>query len=219
MPGIFSNNEPCENRYIRSHDPTGASGRKSQAFFPIDPADADGTVMLILRDPLETFVRDSKRRYKAFALYPENIRFLSASRAEHKAVFYYEDIVRDPASMLRALEFLGVETAPGVEKPTLERLAAEWETAAKESRAEYDVRQARDGGAHTKERPYDFAFHQRRLWDWEKRRVWNYLERRLTAGEFGLLSRYHPDPGRLFGFLPSVNRGLKSFRAGAERNP
>ena len=201
MPKIFANTVPSENQYIRSHDPLGASGHKSHAFFRVNPAETHGAIMLILRDPLETFVRDAKQRFERFALYPANIRFLSDSPAEHKAVFYYEDIVKDPATMLRALEFLHVETAPDIEKPTVEYMTAEWETAAKGSRAEYDNRQAKAGGSHTKDRPHDFAFHQRELSDWKKRRVWRYLKRKLTADEFRLLDRYDPNPGYFFGLF------------------
>jgi hypothetical protein len=111
--------------------------------------------------------------------------------------------------MMRALEFLRIETAPGVDAPTAELVTAEWETAAKESLSGYDVRQAEAGGSHTKDRPYDFVFHQRELSEWKKRRVWRYLKQKLTADELGLLNRYDPNPGHFFGLFGRSSNGHK----------
>lgn len=201
MPKLFTNGDGGDD-YFRSHDPLGATNNKRRAFSRLDPKDtAGGIVVLLLRNPLENFVRAANRHYSNFAYYPANIRFFTAAAAKHKAIFYYEDMVKDPATMARALEFLRIECAPGVEKPTSATIAAGWDAAAKESRTVYDARH----GAQTKERPYDFAFHQRKLFDWQKRRVWRFLEKRLTDRELALLDRYAPDrpaPGaidRLFG--------------------
>jgi hypothetical protein len=176
--------------FIRSHDPLWAGVKRNKnQYRRIDPAQtAEGVVLLILRDPLETFVRMAERKFSAFATYPSNIRFFTKAAAIRKAIYYYEDLVADPSTMAEAMAFLDVAPAPGRPSPTLASINEEWELLAERSRASYD--DATGGGATTKGRPHDFKFHQQSMWWWQKSRVWRYLERNLSPDEMRHLDRY-----------------------------
>ena len=176
--------------FIRSHDPLWAGVKRNNAQYRrIDPEQtAGGLVLLILRDPLETFVRMAERKFSAFAAYPSNIRFFTEAVAARKAIYYYEDLIVDPSKMAEAMAFLDIAPAPGRPIPTLASITNEWELLAERSRASYD--DATGGGAMTKSRPHDFKFHQRSLWWWQKSRVWHYLERSLSSEEMRHLDRY-----------------------------
>ena len=163
--------------------------RNNAQYRRIDPEQtAGGLVLLILRDPLETFVRMAERKFSAFAAYPSNIRFFTEAVAARKAIYYYEDLIVDPSKMAEAMAFLDITPAPGRPIPTLASITNEWELLAERSRASYN--DATGGGAMTKSRPHDFKFHQRSLWWWQKSRVWHYLERSLSSEEMRHLDRY-----------------------------
>jgi hypothetical protein len=181
-----------DEAFVRSHHPLGTV-KKGLAWRRIDPAEtADDIVLLILRHPLETFVRAAERDYARFRAYPDNIHFFVRASSRRKAVFYYEDLVESPRALASAMDFLQLTPAAGMPRPTLELISAHWTEAAEQSKSIYDINQAKSGGAHTRTNPADFAFHQRKLSPREKDKVWQYLEDHLSSEEMRLLDRYHP---------------------------
>jgi hypothetical protein len=190
---LISKEDDPTPAFLRSHDALSyvrLRRKKSGAWRYVDPSDtADERVVLILRDPLETFVRAHRKSLWRFRGYVGNIRFLSLAQGD-KRVVYYDELVADPAAMHSLLEFLDVTPAPRVKPPSAEDLAAAWDDAGTESRALYDVNQGRSGGAVTKHNPTDFKYHQRNLSEFERRLVWDTLRRKLSKDELGLLDRY-----------------------------
>lgn len=183
--------------FYRSHDALNwARWPKRKGLWQyIDPAKTgQDRVVLILRDPLETFVRSCGKRFWEFRYYAGNIRFFSSAAAPEKAVFYYEDLVADPGAMADLLAFLKIDPAPGYHVPSRDEIAARWDALGAKSRGMYDRKQAVGGGSQTKDRPTDFTFHQSKLEEWEKDRAWRFLHHHLTADEMALLTRYGPRP-------------------------
>lgn len=185
--------------FVRSHDALNWTRRRDSGMWRhIDPAEtAGGRVALILRDPLETYVRMSKKSLGRFRCYASNIRFFTLAAAERKEVFYYDDLVALPERMFALMAFLDIAPAPGHRAPTLDEVRAEWDALGRASRAQYDTKQAVGGGAKTRQNPTDFRFHQRGLSAWHRDRVWRFLQRRLSADEMALLSRYEPPAERI----------------------
>lgn len=180
--------------FVRAHNARrGANRNKGQPLIGLTrPEDK---VLLLLRDPLETFVRaadGSFRRYRGFV---ENIRYFSRSDATSKHAAYYEDQTARPEAMLETMAFLAIAPAPGHALPSLAALTADWHQLSAASRAGYDVRQAHGGGSMTRNNPADFRFHQQSLTDARKQQVWRFLQRQLNADEMQLLARYLPPEG------------------------
>lgn len=196
---LLTEDEAPDVVITRSHDPlnyTGRAKRKVSAWTRIDPSETQGgKVLLILRHPLETFVRTADRDWSAFVNYVGNIVFFDAAASCSKKVVHYEDIVREPSAMWAVLDWLAIEPAPGLERPTLRSLEAQWDELGRRSRENYDSKASRGGGAQTKQNPTDFMFHQRRLDEEEKRRVWVFLQLKLNARQLALLARYQPETG------------------------
>ncbi|MCA0041869.1 hypothetical protein [Celeribacter litoreus] len=191
---LISESEDVGEAFIRSHDPLSwTRKRKEGQWQAIDPKEAEGgRVALVLRDPLETFVRMSKKRLHRFGCYAGNIRFYSLAAASEKNVFYYDELVSSPDVMMRLFTLLDMEPVEGKESPTLESLRAQWDEAGAKSRAMYDTKQAVGGGSKTKDAPFDFKFHQRSLTDAQVMKVWRYLKRTLSPEEFALLAHFDP---------------------------
>lgn len=184
-----------ELAFRRSHDALGrVKGRKGRgAWQPLDPeAMQEHRVVLILRDPLETYARMAKRALHRFKCYSGNIQFYARANTANKRVYYYNDLVSSPDVMAELLEFMDITPAEGHCKPTRARIAAEWEQLGANSRQQYDVKQAVGGGSKTKDAPQDFTFHQRALCDWNRSRAWRHLRRNLSDEEFALLDRFNP---------------------------
>ncbi|MBK1637220.1 hypothetical protein [Rhodovulum adriaticum] len=180
--------------FLRSHDALNWTRKREVGLWRyIDPAGtANDRVALVLRDPLETYVRMSKKSLLRFRCYVSNIRFYSDAVSPQKRVFYYDDLVAQPVAMLELMQFLDIAPAPGRTAPSLDRVRAEWDELGARSRAQYDVRQAVGGGSKTRENPTDFRYHQRALTDWHRDRAWRFLQRRLRPDEMALLARYGP---------------------------
>jgi hypothetical protein len=178
--------------FFRSNDAHLLTKNKSKGGFNlIDPAATDGDkVSLLLRDPLETYVRMAGGRMRVFELYLGNIRFFLQAAATDKYVAYYDDIVSDPAKMTEYLEFLDIEPAEGFEKISADRLKAGWAQAGLDSRNLYGQNQRHGGGSKTRNTPLDFNFHQKKLSDARKHKVWRYLIANLSEEELALLDRY-----------------------------
>lgn len=187
-----------EVAFRRSHDALSWS-RSRKPIGPwetIDPMDTAGDkVLLLLRDPLEIFVRMAHGSFRRFRCYPANIRFFAAAVSADKRLCYYEDQVADPAVMFGNLEFLDIAPAAGRSRPDLATVKARWAEMGRASRGLYSRNQSRSGGAQTAANPRDFSFHQRKLTEAQKRRVWRFLELRLTPSEMALLARYRPAGG------------------------
>jgi len=149
---------------------------------------------LVLRDPLESYVRMADSKLRNFGCYVGNIRFLSRCQDADVRVFYYEDLTTNPETMMSLLDFLDLKDLPGSTGYSLEVLRGRWDELAESSRNMYDVKQAVGGGSKTKKAPRDFKFHQKRLSEQDKRRVFNLLRCVLTEAEYRLLERYDVPP-------------------------
>lgn len=201
--------------FVRSHDAlnlrTRARKKAKGSWTPLDPkAVAGDKVLLLLRDPLETFVRMAGRRYPRFLSYVSNIRFYDQAKGADRCVAYYEDLVGDPATMVRVMEFLEITPAEGYTAPSVNEATARWAELSERSRQNYDAKQSGSGGSHTKGRPTDFSFHRRGLSAEESEMVWRYLQLRLSPAQLLLLDRYFPDPSPP---RPGALDRLRFFRA------
>ncbi|MGV3491675.1 MAG: hypothetical protein ACO1OG_10175 [Devosia sp.] len=190
---ISKDNSP-EKVFHRSHDPASAMpGWTDKRIWRVPPGDTqDYTMVLLVRDPVEAFVRMANQRYGKFANYAANLRYFTEAVAHRKAVFYYEDLISDPAAMLGAMQFLDIAQASGRELPTVQQMAAEWDELGRASRSLYDENQSAGKGSMTKANPLDFHFHKRRLWPWQRSGVWRYLDRTLSSDDLRLVERYRP---------------------------
>lgn len=190
---ILPNDDVSEHAFVRTHDalfmrPDIEEGR---AYRKLDPEGMSGhRVLLIVRDPLETFVRSSRRSFEHFACFAGNLRFLAAANTGHKMVVHYEDLVAVPDAMFDTLSFLDITPGRGQGVPTLAEVTAQWERVGEASRRSYHRKQFWGGGAKTRRNPLDFQFHQRRLTAAEKASVWEYLNRSLSEEAIEILARY-----------------------------
>ena len=174
---------------------------------------AEDKVLILLRDPLETFVRAAEKRYKDYSGFIENIRYFTDCPARQKHAAYYEDMTASPASMLQTISFLAIAPLPGHAAPTLEQLSTDWAQLGDMSRGSYSVRQAHGGGSMTRERPTDFRFHQQKLSEGEKQQVWRHLRRGLNDEQMALLARYLPKDGiRPAGPVTRVKDWVRTLR-------
>lgn len=190
---VVPNDDETRHAFVRTHDALFARHdvTEGRAYRKLDPDRMAGhRVLLILRDPLETFVRSSRKSFDHFALYSGNIRFFVASAAANRRVVYYEDIVADPAAMFEALSFLSLSPSGGQPAPTLAQVAEEWQAVSAASRRSYQRKQFWGGGAKTRKAPLDFEFHQRMLSEAEKSAVWASLSAGLSPDEQALIARY-----------------------------
>lgn len=180
--------------FRRTHNARkGAKPDKSKPL--LDQTRPEDKVLILLRDPLETFVRAADKSFKEYRGFIENIRYFTACSARQKHAAYYEDMTANPATMLQTINFLDVTPLPGKALPSVEQLTAEWASLGDMSRGSYAVRQAHGGGSMTRERPTDFTFHQQKLSDAEKQQVWRHLRRQLNDEQMALLARYMPKGG------------------------
>lgn len=181
--------------FIRSHDPLRASKRKTDAlaWARIRPEEtAHGIVLLIVRDPLEVFVRMAKKKPKAFKLYSGNIRFFQKTTAKKKMCVYYEDLISNPQTMKETLAFLELKSVDGFNGFKLEALAENWDVLNDESRKLYDKNQSRGGGSQTRLVADKFTHHQKQLTKTQKLKVWRLVQNELDTDELKLLERYMP---------------------------
>lgn len=153
---------------------------------------AGNKVLLILRDPLELYVRMADCKRGKFLSFVSNIKFYDQAVGAERMVVHYEDLVADPATMCATMAFFELSPADGLPVPTEALVRDRWEALGTASRQNYDQKQGGSGGAQTKDNPTDFAHHQRSLSEAEKREVWAFLSLRLTASEMALLKRYQP---------------------------
>lgn len=183
--------------FIRSHDAlllTPGKDGSAGAYRYIDPAGTAGDrIVLLLRDPLEIFVRSARKKYRRFdSTYIGNLRFYSSAASPRKRVAYYDELVGDPAQMLDLIAFLQIAPAPGRALPTLPEMRRDWERAGEQSRSLYDRNQRKGGGARTRHEPLNFRFHQAALSASEKAKLWRHLDASLTDDELGLVDRFRP---------------------------
>lgn len=192
---LISADDCPELAFQRSHDALNLTKRQRHAglWQRLDPnAMSEHRVVLILRDPLETYARMAKRALHRFKCYSGNIQFYARANTDNKRVYYYNDLVSSPDVMAELLEFMDITPAEGYCKPTRVRIAAQWDQLGANSRQQYDVKQAVGGGSKTKDAPQDFTFHQRALCDWNRSRAWRHLRESLSDEEFALLDRFNP---------------------------
>ena len=213
---LISKKDDPGSAFIRSHDALGYTRvfrRRSGAWRHLDPAatSADTKCILILRDPLETFVRASKKSLWRFRAYVGNIHFQSRCNG-NEFVIHYDQLITDPAAMKELFDFMAIEPAATSAKPDRELIERKWDEAATESRSRYDENQAGSGGATTKDNPTDFTFHQRSLSDFERRMIWDFLRRRLSSDEMALVQRYEPDSPCRLSFFERVYSVLYMLR-------
>ena len=197
--------------FRRAHNARkGAKPDKSKPL--LDQTRPEDKVLILLRDPLESFVRAAERSYKEYRGVIENIRYFSDCAAGQKHAAYYEDMTAKPAVMLETMTFLDVAPLPEHTLPNLEQLTAEWAKLGDMSRGSYEVRQAHGGGSMTKDRPTDFQFHQQNLSGAEKQQVWRHLRRELNDEQMALLARYLPQGGiRKVGPVTRIGDMIRAF--------
>lgn len=197
---LVEQDAPPENAFIRSHNPFRYKykywKRGQIAWTYIPPrSTVGGRTVLIIRDPLEAFVRMADGNMKKFRPYIAVIKFYSKVQPQDRAVFYYEDITKDPEAMFNLISFLNFDVRDDRDPLTLEFLKNGWEEASAESRKDYNKVHAEAGGAHTINNPTNFDFHKSKLSDDQRNWIWRALKRRLTVDEFALLERYFPEGG------------------------
>lgn len=175
--------------FLRSHDAQGTRlSQRSNAWRPVPSSAANGPVLLILRDPLESYVRMAKSEIPRMNLYAGNLNHFDQHKGP-KAVAHYEEITTDPAAMLAAITHLDL---PG-KAPTLEQMTAEWAELSHQSRTSYNSHHTRGGGAKTANDPQNFTFHQQNLTAEQKAAVWQYLDQHLTPQALTPIDRYRKD--------------------------
>jgi hypothetical protein len=190
---ILPNDDPSGHAFVRTHDalfmrPDIEEGR---AYRKLDPAEMSGhREILIVRDPLETFVRSSRKSFEHFGCFVGNLRFHVMANTSQKMVVHYEDLVARSDAMFDVMMFLALTPGHGMRSPTREKVASEWDQVAEASRRSYQRKQFWGGGAKTRKNPLDFQFHQKSLSAAEKAQVWGFLESRLSENEMEILSRY-----------------------------
>ncbi|MEP2943628.1 MAG: hypothetical protein ABJO72_07500 [Hyphomicrobiales bacterium] len=186
--------DDAEIAFTRSHDPLCISKRKTGriAWRKIEVEDtANAKTLLILRDPLEVFVRMANKRFKPFRVYLGNLHFFSQAKGERLCI-YYEDLISNPETMYAALKFLDLPTAEKFEGIDGKTLDDNWEQLNTQSRELYDKNQVRGGGSKTKLVTDKFTHHQKSLTQNQKLKVWYFLKQELTVEELKLLVRYQP---------------------------
>jgi len=177
--------------FARSHN--AKTGSNSSRGTPLgDLTGPDDKILLLVRDPLETFVRSAESNFKFFNKFIQNIHYFCGAQCNNKYLSYYEDHTGSPSAMFAVLQFLDIKPADGYEQPSLERLQADWKDLVKASISGYDKQQSHSGGSITKNSLADHKFHQRVLTEKKKLQVWRFLERRLSAEEMTILARYLP---------------------------
>ncbi|MBM1220455.1 hypothetical protein JQU17_07565 [Ponticoccus sp. SC2-23] len=190
---ILPNDDASAHAFVRTHDalfmrPDIEEGR---AYRKLDPDAMSGNrVLLIVRDPLETFVRSSRKSFDHFACFAGNIRFLVAANAPEKKVVHYEDLVADPDAMFDVMTFFDLAPGHGAQPLAREQVVAQWDQVGEASRRSYQRKQFWGGGAKTRKNPLDFQFHQKNLTAAEKAEVWAYLDKTLSEDEIEILARY-----------------------------
>lgn len=180
---------PC---LLRSHDPLGLRParfwrRRSGAWTRIDPAETEGgRLLLLLRHPLEVFVRGAGQNMRRFRCYDSCLRFYTAAQGAERLCLRYEDLISRPETMAAALEFLQLVPRAGIVAPTLPDIAAGWEAAGQRSRANYAERHS--SGSRTARNPFDFSFHRRQLGARRAAQVWAHLDAVLDDEALALLA-------------------------------
>lgn len=210
---LISKHEQPETAFERSHDPMRVFDVRSirkrlrDTLIPsyrrdaavrrqkprIDPSSLgpEDNLVLLVRNPMESFVRFAHKRYSLFEIYLANLRFFTRATAGTKRAFHYEDYVRDPETMYKIMDTLGLIPAGSELNP--ETLADRWEETANQSRELYHRNQRHGGGPKTKKQPYNFSYHQSKLRPAERSKLFDYIQRSLTAEEFGIIAHYFND--------------------------
>lgn len=135
-------------------------------------------LILLLRDPVETFVRAYGSRMEGLSLYCDNIAVFHDFPGS-KLLVPYDDLVASDATMARIFDFLGIGA--------FFRPAAM--TAAREDSVTwYNTNQST--GSQTGGRPDLLRFHQSSLTPAEISGVWDYIGTRLGSAQMSYLSRW-----------------------------
>lgn len=185
--------------FVRTHDALNLTSRSRKkaggSWTRLDPQEMAGSrVLLLVRHPLETYVRMAERRLPKYLSFISNIRFYCEATGADRHVCYYEDLVASPAAMVEAMAFLGLPPRTGP-VPDVATVTARWEELGQASRNNYDRKQAGTGGARTRDAPTDFQYHQRGLDASEVDRVWRFLQCKLSTEGLELIARYAPPEG------------------------
>lgn len=179
---------------VRSHDPLGLRparfwrrGQRSGAWARIDPAETEGgRVLLLVRHPLEVFVRGAGQSLRRFRSYESCLQFYTAAQGATRMYLRYEDLISCPETMATALEFLQLEPRAGLVAPSAQDIADRWQEAGRLSRETYAQRHS--SGSRTAGNPFDFSFHRRRLDPSRAARVWAHLDAVLDDEALALLA-------------------------------
>jgi len=140
-------------------------GRTS--IYNVDEKSKYKNILLLLRDPRESFVRAYKKDFMKFKAYCENITAYNNFNGEKK-IIYYDDLISDDTSLKEIFSFLDIEKLYISDKiPNLRSESVRW----------YDNYQQKGGGSVTKGSTEMLTHHQQDL----------------TQNEVGFLSQFLKD--------------------------
>lgn len=135
-------------------------------------------LILLLRDPVETFVRAFDSVMEDMSRYCDNIAVFHDFPGP-KLLIAYDDLVATDAAMAQIFDFLGIGTS----------FSPAGMTAARESSVEW-YNKNQPTGSQTGGRPDRLRFHQSSLTQAEKAAVWDFIGTRLGSEHMPYLARW-----------------------------
>ena len=190
---LIDGNAASSWAFLRTHDAQGLLRRPESAAWSIVPpqAFAERAILLLIRDPRELIGRILNRgtNVNQIGLIASNLNFFFAHRTERSRVFYYQDFIRNPASMMKILEALAVKKSDGA-AIHLTDLEAGWDDMRRASRDVYNVNQDASGGSMTQDEPDNPHFHRMRAPAKALARHWENVRQELTPNSLEALRCY-----------------------------
>lgn len=194
---LIEQDTPPKIAFTRTHDPyryrlRSLFGLKYRiAWTPVTRKQTlDAKVVLLIRNPIELFVRMAGKDYAKMKPLFNCIEFFDKLDHSNKAVFYYEDFTDRAESMFELIKFLDFDLTHLEDEISLDFLQKTWLETAQLSRADYNIEHKAGGGAMTKGDPKNFKFHSASLEKQEIDLIWGKIERDLSSSQYALLSRY-----------------------------
>ena len=135
-------------------------------------------MILLLRDPLEIYVRAYGKNLSLMSVYCDNIRAFEAFSGE-KLLVAYDDLVMSDSAIERIFSFLGIDTAfnPSL-MSEVRRESVTW------------YKENQPSGSQTEGRTELLRFHQTSLAPAEVVAVWKFIRSRLNSVQMKYLRRW-----------------------------